>query len=53
MKMELIRLRCTSCGADFDNVNLQENQRFFRCTRAGCGATFMVDQGARFADIEK
>ena len=51
--MEMIRLRCTSCGADFENVDLQEHQRFFRCTRAGCGAVFMVEQGEKFADVEQ
>ena len=53
MSMDMIRLRCTSCGADFENVDVQEHQRFFKCTRAGCGAVFMVDQGAKFADVEQ
>ena len=48
--MQLIRIRCTNCGAEFENVS--EGQRLFRCTRKGCGAVFLVDQGRRFSDIE-
>ena len=51
--MKLTRLRCPNCGADFENVDLEQGQRVFKCTRLGCGATFIVDQGEKFADIDK
>ncbi len=51
--MKLTRLRCPNCGADFENVDLEQDQRIFKCTRMGCGAAFIVDQGAKFAYIEK
>ena len=49
--MKMLRIRCTSCGADFDNV--EADQQIFRCTRKGCGAVFMVEQGRKFFDIEE
>lgn len=49
--MKMLRIRCTSCGADFDNV--EADQQIFRCTRKGCGAVFMVEQGRKFSDIEE
>ncbi len=51
--MKLIRLRCPNCGADFENVNVSENQKVFTCTRLGCGASFILDQGIKFADIKQ
>lgn len=49
--LQLTRIRCTNCGAAFENVS--EDQRLFRCTRKGCGAVFLVDQGKQFSDIEQ
>lgn len=49
--MQLTRIRCTNCGAEFEDVS--EDQQLFRCTRKGCGAVFLVDQGRRFSDIEQ
>lgn len=48
--MKLIRVRCTNCGADFENV--EEGQRVFHCTRMGCGATFVVEQGRKFSEVD-
>lgn len=48
--MKLIRVRCTNCGADFDNV--EAGQTVFHCTRMGCGATFVVEQGRKFSDAD-
>ncbi len=49
--LKLTRIRCTNCGAEFENVS--EGQRLFRCTRKGCGAVFLVEQGQRFSDVEQ
>ena len=49
--MTIQRLRCTSCGADFENIEAE--QQVFRCTRKGCGAVFLVEQGKKFSDIEE
>ena len=51
--MKLNRLRCPNCGADFENVDVTEDQKLFKCTRLGCGATFVLDQGVRFADVKQ
>ena len=51
--MELKRIRCTSCGADFDNVTLEAGMKYFKCSRPGCGAVFMADQGQAFADRDE
>lgn len=48
---QLIRIRCTNCGADFDSV--REDQQIFSCTRFGCGATFRISQGKAFYHTEK
>jgi len=49
--LELVRVRCTSCGADFEDV--KEDQEVFTCKRFGCGATFRVSHGKLFALIDK
>ena len=51
--MKLTRLRCPNCGADFENIDVTEDQKVFKCTRLGCGASFILDQGIRFADIKQ
>jgi len=51
--MKLTRLRCTNCGASFENIDLEKDQHIFKCTRLGCGAVFFVDQGVKFADIQQ
>ncbi len=51
--MKLTRLRCPNCGADFENVDVTEDQKVFKCTRLGCGASFILDQGVKFADIKQ
>ena len=51
--MKLTRLRCPNCGADFENIDLEKGQKIFKCTRLGCGASFIIDQGIKFADIQK
>lgn len=48
--MKLTRVRCTNCGADFENV--EEGQTVFHCTRMGCGATFVVAQGRKFSEAD-
>ncbi len=50
--MEFKRLRCTNCGANIENINIQKGQNIYKCPRIGCGATFLIEQGATFADIE-
>ncbi len=50
--MDIIRLRCTNCGANFSNVDLNVGQQFYRCNKIGCGATFAINQGAKFADVD-
>jgi len=49
--MIIQRMRCTNCGADFENIEAE--QQVFRCTRKGCGAVFLVEQGKKFSDIEE
>lgn len=49
--MELRRVRCTQCGAEFDNFD--PTARVMRCNRMGCGAVFVVEQGVRFAEVDE
>lgn len=49
--MELVRIRCTNCGANFDEVDSE--QKVYHCTRKGCGAVFLVAQGNQFAQIDE
>ena len=46
----LERIRCTKCGAEFEEID--ENAHFMRCTRMGCGATFVIRQAKEFAKAE-
>ena len=48
--MELHRVRCTQYGADFDQYD--PSARFMKCTRMGCGAVFVVEQGVNFASVQ-
>lgn len=48
--MELRRVRCTQCGADFDRFD--PTVRMMRCNRMGCGAVFVVEQGVKFAEVD-
>ncbi len=50
-ELQLKRIRCTCCGAEFENV--QPGQTVFVCTRLGCGATFSLRQGEDFARVDK
>ncbi len=51
--MKLTRLRCPNCGADFENIDVSDGQKVFTCTRLGCGASFILDRGIKFADIRQ
>jgi DNA-directed RNA polymerase subunit RPC12/RpoP len=46
----LERIRCTKCGAEFEEID--ESAPFMRCTRIGCGATFVIRQAKEFAKAE-
>jgi len=47
---QLERIRCTKCGADFENYD--PDARVMRCNRAGCGASFVIAQAEKFAKVQ-
>lgn len=53
MEMKLTRLRCTNCGRNLEIEDLKPDQEFIKCTSLGCGATFRIDRGLKFADIQQ
>ncbi len=53
MEIKLTRLRCPNCGSDLEIENLSPDREFIQCTRLGCGATFKINRGIRFAEFKK
>lgn len=49
--MKLQMIRCTQCGASFDDYD--PKARVIKCKRMGCGALFVVEQGVEFASVEE
>ncbi len=49
--IQFTRIRCTCCGAEFENI--APDQTIFVCRRIGCGAKFFVSRGEQFAHIEE
>ena len=47
---QMERIRCTSCGADFEDYDPEA--KVMQCTRLGCGATFVIDQGKQFDKVQ-
>lgn len=45
--MELERIRCLNCGAEYDDYDLQADR--LKCTRIGCGAEFLIPRAKQFA----